>query len=159
MHLTQSKSALTAVEWIVLIGILLLAAGLRLAALERVPPALHVDEALNGYEAYSLLKTGRDEWGNPWPVTIRGFNDYRRPAIIYTAISVIALFGLNIFAIRATAALWGWLSVVLAYRLGRDMLGRGTGLLFALMLAISPWHTFRSRMGMEYTLTMLSIMS
>jgi 4-amino-4-deoxy-L-arabinose transferase-like glycosyltransferase len=117
-----------------------------------------VDEALNGYEAYSLLKTGRDEWGNPWPVTIRGFNDFRRPAIVYTAIPFVALLGLNTFAIRATAALWGWLGVVLAYRLGRDMLGRGIGLLFALMLAISPWHTFRSRMGMEYTITMLSIM-
>jgi hypothetical protein len=66
--------------------VLLLAAALRFIDLERVPPGLNVDEALNAYEAYSILRTGRDEWGRVFPVTFRAFNDYRRPATKGTAL-------------------------------------------------------------------------
>jgi 4-amino-4-deoxy-L-arabinose transferase-like glycosyltransferase len=138
-------------EWLTVVAILLLAAALRLADLERVPPALNVDEAVNAYEAYSLLNTGRDEWGAPWPVTMRTFNDYRRPAIVYSAIPFIAVFDLTIFGIRATAAFWGWLGVLFTYRLARDMFGRQVGVLAGLMLALSPWHIGLSRIGMEGT--------
>lgn len=155
--ISRRRGALPIIGWACILGILCLAAALRFPALERIPPPLQVDEALNGYEAYSLLKTGRDEWGNPWPVTVRGFNDYRRPAIIYTAIPFVALFGLNVFAIRATAALWGLLGVLLTYRLARDMFGPWAGILAALMLAISPWHLHFSRIGLEATVAMFTV--
>jgi len=154
---SQAHSAPSAIEWLCIIFTLLLAAALRFVDLEQVPPALSVDEALNGYEAYSLLETGRDEWGTPWPVTIRGFNDYRRPAIIYTAIPFIAVFGPTVFGIRATAATWGLLGVLLTYRLARDMFGQRAGILAGLMLTISPWHLHFSRIGLEATVAMFSV--
>ena len=46
---------------VILIGILLLAAGLRLWNLGNIPPHLTPDEASLGYNAYSILKTGKDE--------------------------------------------------------------------------------------------------
>jgi len=149
--------SLSYIEWLCIVAILLLATGLRFVALEQVPPSLNVDEAVNGYEAYSLLKTGRDEWGNAWPVTIRAFNDYRRPAIVYSAIPFIAILGLTIFGVRATAAVWGLLTVLFTYRLARDMLGRRTGLLAGLMLAVSPWHLALSRSGREATVAIFTI--
>jgi 4-amino-4-deoxy-L-arabinose transferase-like glycosyltransferase len=148
---------LSRVEWLCIIVILWLATGLRFVALGQVPPALNVDEAVNGYEAYSLLLTGRDEWGNAWPITIRAFNDYRRPAIVYSAIPFVGLFGLDTFAIRATAATWGLLTVLVVYRLARDMFGRGAGALAGLMLAISPWHIAFSRSGREATVAILAV--
>ncbi|MBN1889214.1 MAG: glycosyltransferase family 39 protein [Thermoflexales bacterium] len=144
-------------EWCGIIAILCLATALRFADLERVPAALNVDEALNGYEAYSLLKTGRDEWGTPWPVLIRGFNDYRRPAIVYTAIPFVAMLGLSTFSIRATAATWGILTVLLTYCLARDMVNKQAGLLAALMLAVSPWHVHFSRSGREAATAIFTI--
>lgn len=132
-----------------LIAILWLALALRVVALERVPPPLNVDEAVNAYDAYSLLKTGRDQWGRPWPVTLRAFNDYRRPATIYSAMPFMAIFGLTIFGIRAMAAFWGWWTVVFTYRLARDMFGARAGLAAALLLALSPWHLAFSRLGVE----------
>jgi 4-amino-4-deoxy-L-arabinose transferase-like glycosyltransferase len=144
-------------EWCGIIAILWVATALRFAALERVPAALNVDEALNGYEAYSLLETGRDEWGTPWPVLIRGFNDYRRPAIVYTAIPVVAMLGLSTFSIRATAATWGILTILLTYCLARDMANKHAGLLAALMLAISPWHVHFSRSGREASTAIFTI--
>ena len=47
----------------ILISILILAAALRLFGLTRYPAGLNADEAALGYNAYSLLLTGRDEHG------------------------------------------------------------------------------------------------
>ena len=138
-----------------LVAVLLLALALRLVDVERTPPPLNVDEAVNAYDAYALLKTGRDQWGRLWPITMRAFNDYRRPATIYSAIPFMALFGLTIFGIRAMAAFWGWLTVLFTYRLARDMFGKRTGLAAALMLALSPWHIHFSRLGVEVSGPML----
>jgi 4-amino-4-deoxy-L-arabinose transferase-like glycosyltransferase len=132
-----------------IVAVLLLAAGLRFVGLERVPPPFNVDEAMHAYDAYALLKTGRDQWGNAWPITMRAFNDYRRPAATYTAIPFIATFGLTITGIRAMGAFWGWMAVLLTYRLASDLFGQRTGILAALMLALSPWHINFSRMGLE----------
>lgn len=135
-------------RWAIII-LLLLAAALRLGDLERVPPPLNVDEAVNAYDAYALLKTGRDQWGNRWPITMQAFNDYRRPATIYSAVPFVAVFGLTIFGIRAMAAFWGWMTVLFTYRLARDMFDVRVGWAAALMLAISPWHIAFSRLGVE----------
>jgi 4-amino-4-deoxy-L-arabinose transferase-like glycosyltransferase len=154
---SRSRASLSRAEWLGILAVLLLAAGLRFAALEQVPPALNVDEAVNGYEAYSLLKTGRDEWGNAWPLTIRAFNDYRRPAMVYSAIPFVAVLGLTLFAVRAAAATWGLLTVLLTYCLARDMFGRQAAILAGLMLALSSWHLSFSRQCREATVAIFSI--
>jgi len=155
--LNPARPSLSHAEWFCIIAIMLLAAGLRFVALDRVPPSLNVDEAVNGYEAYSLLKTGHDEWGNAWPVTIRAFNDYRCPAVVYTSVPFVALFGLTVFGVRAAAATWGLLTVLFTYRLARDMLGRRTGLLAAFMLSISPWHLSFSRSEREAAVAIFTV--
>lgn len=132
-----------------IIAILLLAAALRFVDLERVPPGLNVDEALHAYEAFSIMRTGRDEWGRVFPVTFRAFNDFRRPLAIYSAVPFIAIYGLTVYAIRAMAAFWGWLAVVLTYRLGSDLFGQRVGLASALLLTLSSWHVGFSRLGVE----------
>ncbi|MDF1516107.1 MAG: glycosyltransferase family 39 protein, partial [Anaerolineae bacterium] len=132
-----------------LLIVFLLAAALRVVNLENVPPPFNVDEAANGYDAYSVLKTGRDQWGNILPVTFRAFNDFRRPATIYSAIPFIAIYNLTIYGIRAMAAFWGWWSVVFLYRLVCDMTNQRTALFSALLLTLSPWHIAFSRLGVE----------
>ncbi|MCU0520869.1 MAG: glycosyltransferase family 39 protein [Anaerolineae bacterium] len=147
--LQESVSSLIRDGRLAIIAILLLAAGLRFIDLERVPPGLNVDEALHAYEAYSILRTGRDEWGRILPITFRAFNDYRRPAAIYSAVPFVALYGLTTYAIRAMAAFWGWLAIVLTYRLAHDLFDRWVGLAAALMLTLSSWHVGFSRLGVE----------
>ncbi len=133
----------------VILMILLLSASLRVVNLESVPPPFNVDEAETAYDAYALLKTGRDQWGNALPITMRAFNDYRRPATTYSAIPFIAIFGLSIFGIRAMAAFWGWWAIIFIYRLARDLYGEKIGILAAFILCLSPWHIVFSRLGVE----------
>ena len=47
-----------------LLVILLLALVIRVWNLNTIPPHLTPDEAALGYNAYSILKTGKDEYGN-----------------------------------------------------------------------------------------------
>src|SRR3989344_1223720 len=89
----------------VLFLIILLAFFLRIYKLGSVPPSLYWDEASLGYNAYSILKTARDEHGKFLPLTnFAAFGDYKPPGYIYAAVPSIAIFGLNEFAIRFPSA-------------------------------------------------------
>ena len=79
-----------------LILILCLAAFLRFSALDRVPPSLNWDETAIAYNAYSILQTGKDEWGKSWPLLgFESFGEYKLPVFIYATIPGVGLFGLT----------------------------------------------------------------
>ena len=137
--------------------ILLLAATLRFYKLGLNPPSLDWDEASIGYNAYSLLKTGKDEYGNSWPISIRSFNDYKPPLYTYLTIPSVALFGLTEFAVRFPSALAGTLTVLLTYFLVKELFGKKSSVIAAitaLLLAISPWHLQFSRVAFEANLAL-----
>lgn len=143
--------------WLALAAVVVLAAVVRLVALDRVPPGLAPDEAANGYDAYSLLLTGRDQHGHFLPLVMQSFNDYRMPLFIYSAVPFVGLFGLTPASVRATAAFWGILTVLVVYWLGVRMAGRRVGLVAALLLTLSPWHLHLSRIGFEFTLVCFAL--
>ncbi|MBI5019248.1 hypothetical protein HZB58_03170, partial [Candidatus Gottesmanbacteria bacterium] len=78
--------------------IIILAAFLRLWQLGNVPVSPDWDEAALGYNAYSILKTGKDEYGIFLPRTLRSFDDYKPPLYTYLAIPAVAAFGLTTWA-------------------------------------------------------------
>ena len=80
---------------------------LRITFWDRYPPGLTADEAVMGYDAYSLLKTGKDQFGNAWPLAFRSFGDYRPPLYVYAAIPFVALFGLTPLAVRLPSMIAG----------------------------------------------------
>ena len=52
----------------------ILAIFLRFTQLGQIPLGLNKDETAIGYNAYSILKTGRDEYGNYMPLYFKSFN-------------------------------------------------------------------------------------
>jgi 4-amino-4-deoxy-L-arabinose transferase-like glycosyltransferase len=138
-----------AVSASLLVAALALGIALRTAALDRVPAGFNQDEACNGYDAYSLLRTGRDQHGNFLPVAIQAFNDYRMPLFDYSLIVPVALFGLRPMSVRLGAALWGIADLLAVAALAVLLVGlRGAAVAVAL-LALSPWHLPTSRFGHE----------
>lgn len=139
---------------VLLILILLLAALLRLWRLDQFPAGLNADEAAIGYNAYSLLKTGRDEFGQPWPINFQSFNDYKPGFYFYLVLPLVKLLGLNVWAVRLPSALLGISAVYLIYLLVKEW-WRGekeaevVALGAALLLAVNPWHLHFSRGGWE----------
>src|SRR5277367_3686466 len=102
---------------ILLTIILLVAAVLRFVALDKVPVSPYWDEVAIGYNAYSIVHTGRDEYGRWFPLLFQSYNDYKMPGQIYLSVIPIALFGLNVFSTRFISAFLGILSVFVFYLL------------------------------------------
>lgn len=132
----------------------------RFVGLGEVPPSLNWDEVSHGYNAYSILKTGHDEWGNFMPTIFRAYGDYKLPVYIYlTAVSEF-FFELNYFSVRLVSVLAGIGSVVFTYLLVRkNFTNNNVALLSALLMAISPWSLFVSRAAFEANLALFFIIS
>jgi 4-amino-4-deoxy-L-arabinose transferase-like glycosyltransferase len=142
------------VKKITFIIIVLLAVVLRFYKLGEVPISLDWDEVSLGYNAYTLLLTGNDEFGNSWPLSIRSFNDYKPPAYTYLDIIPTAIFGLNEFGTRFPAAFFGVLAVVGVFFLTREFFkdtksSKYIAHVAMLIFAISPWHLQFSRAAFE----------
>ena len=99
----------------VLLAILVIAALLRLWNLNNIPPALTPDEASLGYNAYSILRTGRDEYGKFLPIIFKSFGDYKPGLYVYLTIPFVATLGLNEWSVRLPSAISGILTVYLVY--------------------------------------------
>lgn len=136
-----------------LLGIVLLAFLLRAIGLSDYPVGFTADEASFGYDAYSILKTGKDQWGQSFPLAFRSFGDFKLPLYTYLAIPSVAIFGLNEFAVRFPSAIFGTLAVLFTYKMVAVVFRRNIALLAALLLAISSWHISLSRGAFEANLT------
>lgn len=144
--------------YIILGIVFLLGVFLRFYNLSSNPPSLNWDEASNGYNAYSILKTGRDEYGSMLPLSIRSFDDFKPPLYAYLTVLPVAVFGLTEFAVRLPSALLGSLSIIIVYLLVIEILRGGkfspkfserTALTSAFLFAISPWSLQFSRAAYE----------
>ncbi|MFZ5366030.1 MAG: glycosyltransferase family 39 protein [Patescibacteria group bacterium] len=137
---------------ILLFLIVLLGAFLRLYKLDKFPPSLFGDEVDVGYQAYSILKTGRDYSGNFLPLSFQSLADWRTPLFLYGTVPFVWFFGLTELGVRFQPALFGILTIPIFYLLVRKLFENEIlGLLAALFLAISPWHLQYSRAAFEVT--------
>ncbi len=139
----------------IFIGIILLASVFRLYRLGDIPVGFHRDEAFLGYNAFSILKTGREMTGEVLPIHLRSFL-YSPAGYTYAAIPTVALFGLSPFSVRLPSALFGILTIVAIYFLTRLLFSHSHSAFVSLsasaFLALSPWHINLSRTATENTL-------
>ena len=142
-------------KWILPL-ILALSFLLRVVALDKYPVGFTPDEASFGYDAYSILKTGKDQWGNAFPLVLKSFGDYKAPIYAYLTIPSVFIFGLTKFAVRLPNALIGTLAVYVLYLLSNKLFSdKKYGILIAFLLTISPWHIMMSRGAFEANLITL----
>lgn len=142
---------------IIIFLIIIVASVLRFWHLGGNPASLDWDEASLGYNAYSLLKSGRDEYGNKWPIAIRSFNDYKPPLYTYLTMIPVAILGLNEFSTRFVSSLFGVLAVLVSYFLVKELFPKKSlsfYLLFLIFFALSPWHIQFSRIAFEANLAL-----
>lgn len=113
-------------------------------------PALNADEAAIAYNAHSLIETGLDEHGNPWPVHFQSFNDFKPGGYFYLVLPFVKFMGLTEWAVRIPSALLGVGTVLVLYYLIKEIFkDEELALMSSSFLAISPWHIHFSRGGWE----------
>lgn len=141
-------------KYTILFIALILGAFLRLWQVSNIPNGLTWDEAAIGYNAFSILKTTKDEHGAFLPLIFKSFGDYKPGAYIYLTVPSVAIFGLNEFAVRFPSVLAGLLAIFGVYLFTKELFGNtksefGPWDLAAFALAVSPWHVHFSRGGWE----------
>lgn len=130
--------------------IILIAAVLRIWQLTQTPSSLNWDEVSWGYNAYSMAETGKDEYNESFPITLRSLNDYKPALYVYVLTPVVKIFGLSDFIVRLPIALLGVLSVAVTYFLVLELFKRkDLALLSSFLLAVSPWSIQFSRFAHE----------
>ena len=132
--------------FITLALITLLGAGLRLVKLGNYPGGFGQDEAVDLYDAWSLLTTGAEHHGDRWPLNSRQFGDSPSTLPSYITMPFVALLGPTELATRLPCALLNVAAIplfgLLLFHLFRS---RAAGVFAAAFLAVSPWNIYFSR--------------
>ncbi|MDP1743760.1 MAG: hypothetical protein Q8L51_03140 [Candidatus Amesbacteria bacterium] len=137
-------------KWLKLILVISLGVVLRIWSLDKLPNGLHWDEQDTGYQAYSLLKTGKDYFGNILPLFPHSLAEYRTPVLIYSTVPSVKIFGLSPFSVRILPVVFGILGIItfglLVYITSRNPL---ISIFSFLVISISIWHIQYSRQAVE----------
>jgi len=136
----------------------------RFYQLSSIPPSPSLDEVSIGYNAYSILNTGRDEYGYKLPILLRAYDDYRPAGYVYFVIPLIKAIGPSILAERLPSAILSVLDVIILYLLVKvitkqidKFISTICALIASFLFAISPWHIYISRLGHEANLGLFAV--
>jgi hypothetical protein len=114
------------------------------------PPGFYIDESSIAYNALTVARTGKDEYGEAWPLYFRAFGDYKNPTYVYLLAAVFRVTGPSITAARllsaASGAAAGLLLGLLALRLTRSA---EAGVVVACSALLTPWLYESSRLVFE----------
>lgn len=139
--------------FVIILLTLFFGAFLRLYQLNKDPVSLFGDELDVGYQALSILKTGKDYSGNFSPMHFQSLTELRTPLYIYASVPTVAIFGISPFGVRLPAVFFGILGILVTYFLAKELSGnKYIGLISAVLLSILPWHILYSRAGFEVTM-------
>lgn len=116
---------------IVLFLICLFSVILNVTKKDSVPACMNADEAAFGYNTYSILKTGKDEYGVPMPLRLKSFGDFKMPLYAYLSTPFIATLGLNETGTRSLNTALAFLFPIAIFFLSRELFKNETAALIS----------------------------
>ncbi len=132
------------VFWVVIAASLLV----RTWQFSETPGGLNQDEVSAAYEAWSLLETGKDRWGNSYPVYFPSWGSGQNVLYSYLTVPFFFVFGANDFSFRLPNLLLSLLSLLLIYHIFK-LFNQRQALVAICVLGFSPWHIVLSRWALE----------
>jgi 4-amino-4-deoxy-L-arabinose transferase-like glycosyltransferase len=136
-------------HWVILFLVILASEFLRLYKLPTLPPFLYCDEISFAWNAKSILKTGKDEFGQFLPLSFRAFDDWRPPLYIYLTSVSLKIFGVNDFAVRAPSALAGISFLIIFYLFIKDFINQKVAIVGTFLAAFNPTLILLSRTALD----------
>ena len=126
---------------LLLLLILLVAAGLRLVELDGLPPGLEHDEVANWLIDRDILA---GQHGIYFEKAYGHEATYH-----YLQAAALALFGDHVFSLRLPSVFAGLLGLAISYALARKLFGERVALVNGALLAVLFWPLFFSRLGVR----------
>ena len=137
----SSRPSWTRIEIITFVLLIVIAIALRVVLLTQVPPGMQHDEVFDARFATYILNGAR-------PIFID--ENTGVPALfMYLVAGAFALFGRDFLVLRLTSVSLGILGLAISYLFLRELVGRKAAMLTLAGLAVSFWHLFDSRVGIE----------
>jgi hypothetical protein len=140
------------------LGVGLVVAALFLAVRPGNPPGFFRDESALAYNAYTVSRSGHDEYGATMPLFFSSFGDYKSPVYVYLLAGVFRVVHPGIVAARTLSAVLGLLAVLALGLLAARITGRAAvGVLVTVAAALDPWLFEVTRLVFEVALLPLAI--
>ncbi|MFA9289238.1 MAG: ArnT family glycosyltransferase [Weeksellaceae bacterium] len=156
---TETSSTFLSKQIIVLLLVVATAIAAILHCLNSGFPPLNSDEAAFGYNTYSIVQTGRDEYGNLLPTRFKSFGEYKLPLMGYLSVPFVAVLGLNELSTRAVVILIGIASPLLFYAIAQQLFKNNRiSITAAFLAALTPWIQMTSRHAHEAIVAYLFLM-
>jgi hypothetical protein len=130
---------------VTLVGILILAAALRLVLIKRFPAEIHIDEVLPGIEALHIVQ-GRA----PNVFSSVGWFTTPNLAFAFPALAMEIASNDLLRAARLTSAVMGVAGILALYLLARRLFEDRAALIASFLTAVSFWHMHDSRTAFSY---------
>lgn len=136
---------------------LILIFGFALRAYKITSQPLYGDELTGVYDSYSLLKVGKDQTGQPFPLTfsMRGGS---LPGYTYLSLIPVYIFGPTALGDRSVSLFAGTLIILLTFLIAKKLFTENIGIISAFFTAISPWALNLSRGGFETNLALMFVL-
>jgi len=119
------------------VALLILAAGLRVWQIDRVPPGLHHDEIINGQIVENEIFAGHP--------AIFYSTDGREGLFHLTLAAALRFVGYNPLGWRLAGLAWGMIGLAAIYALARRLLDRRAALITLAFAATSLWSIYEGR--------------
>lgn len=141
----MSKRKLAALSLLILI--FTISFSVRFFKIGIIPNGISPDEATIGYNAYSILKTGKDIYGENFPLFFQLFDSNVGGLTVYSLLPSVIAFGLSDFSIRVVPAALGVVATIVMYLLTRSLYPKDKYISYisSLTFALAPWSVAISR--------------
>ncbi|RMD94911.1 MAG: phospholipid carrier-dependent glycosyltransferase [Calditrichaeota bacterium] len=117
--------------------------GIQYDEVYHVPPAVAILKGHLGGEPVQIDPSVIHLFGRPFPLM---FNYYTGFVKTYLCLPFFAVFGFNVFSIRGTSLLLGWIALIFTYLFARDLTrNRGLAFIAALLMATDASYLFYTR--------------
>lgn len=140
------------------LAIILLIIGifLRLYKVDSIPPHLSNDEISIAYDAYSIINSGKDEHGNPYPLSFPSYGTYKAPLYTYVLAPLVKVFGNTELVVRLPSIIAGLVTIFVIGLITFEFTkNKKIAIWASVLLSITPWHIYASRMAWEANLALL----
>lgn len=139
--------------------LILFAFFIRFYKIEDIPNGLYYDEVDSGYQARSLIQTGKDYRGSLSPFFINSNVEQRTPIPVYITVISTLLFKSPVLQVRMGEVILGTLNVFLVFILIRIWRKNfWTAIITALVFATNPWQIQFSRFNHEANSTTFMVL-
>jgi len=116
-------------------------------------PGLQIDEAMAGYDTWSLANYGIDSATNSWPVYLYSYGTGQSALYAYLSIPFVKILGLNIVSIRLAMLCISSLTLIFVVKtFSQLVLSKNWNILFVVILITNPWYFNLSRFGLDANL-------